>query len=79
MRAPASSWASAIADGACPLFPARLPALCCSVAALHQDLEACALLANKKGKPLLASLGGGKSSEDGRLLLQAVVSHTGGS
>jgi hypothetical protein len=46
-----------------------------SVAALNRDLDDCALLANNKGKPLLASLAGGKSTADGKLLIQAVVRH----
>jgi hypothetical protein len=45
-----------------------------SVAALNKDLDDCALLANNKGKPLLASLAGGKTTDDGKLLIQAVVS-----
>lgn len=45
-----------------------------SVAALNKDLDDCALLSNNKGKPLLASLAGGKTTDDGRLLIQAVVS-----
>lgn len=45
-----------------------------SVAALNTDLDDCALLTNNKGKPLLASLAGGKMTAEGRLLIQAVVS-----
>lgn len=45
-----------------------------SVAALNKDLDDCALLSNNKGKPLLASLAGGKTTDDGKLLIQAVVS-----
>jgi hypothetical protein len=48
-----------------------------SVTALNADLDECALLTNNKGKPLLASLAGGKTTADGRLLIQAVVSVTG--
>lgn len=44
-----------------------------SVAALNRDLDDCALLTNNKGKPLLASLAGGKSTGDGKLLIQTVV------
>jgi hypothetical protein len=50
-----------------------------SVAALNKDLDDCALLANNKGKPLLASLAGGKTTDDGKLLIQAVVSGAQGS
>lgn len=45
-----------------------------SVVALNADLDDCALLTNNKGKPLLASLAGGKMTAEGRLLIQAVVS-----
>lgn len=44
------------------------------VAALNADLDDCALLTNNKGKPLLASLAGGKMTAEGRLLIQVVVS-----
>jgi hypothetical protein len=47
-----------------------------SVAVLNRDLDDCALLTNNKGKPLLASLVGGKSTGDGKLLIQAVVSRS---
>jgi len=46
-----------------------------SVFTFNKDLDECALVSNNKGKPLLTSLAGGKASEDGKLLLQAVVSH----
>jgi hypothetical protein len=50
----------------------------CSVAALNNDLDECALLTNNKGKPLLTSLAGGKCTEEGRLIIQAVVRHMAG-
>ena len=44
-----------------------------SIAALNTDLDECALLTNNKGKPLLISLAGGKTAEDGTLIIQTVV------
>lgn len=48
-----------------------------SIEALNNDLDECALLTNKRNKPLLVSLTGAKSNnDDGKLVIQAVVSMT---
>lgn len=43
------------------------------------EVDACALLTNNKGQPLLAALTGGRADDAGRLLLQTVVRTGGGS
>lgn len=47
-----------------------------SVAALNRDLDECALLLNNKGKALLVAQAGGgaRTADDGRLIIQTVVS-----